>query len=491
MILLFSVFLHYSVPRPTEIGSNLWKSKYSNLYHGCSKPTPEFSNAPHTTRPQRFLVIATTGGLDRQRFAIVDAVAVARILNATLVVPKLDHKSFWNDSSNFSDIYDVDWFISSLSKDVKILKELPPRKGEVVSPYQTHVPRKCTPACYQKRVLPLFKKKQVVQLSKFESRLANELDSDLQKLRCRVNYHALRFTKPILNMGRQLVKRMRARSTHFIALHLRFETNVLAFSGCYYGGGEKQNKELDAIRKRWKTLHTGNPDRARRQGRCLLTPEEVGLTLRALGFERDTHIYMASGEVYGGEESLSRLRAIFPLLDSKNTLSREDELSPFSSFALRMGAVDFVVCDESDVLVTNNNGNTAKILAGRRRYFGHKPTIRPNAKILSSLFMNRPNMTWEAFASEVRTHQRGYMGEAMEVRPGRGEFVENPAVCICETREGQLSIEKPEPVEDQLVEDDTEVDYVGPQDKELANSLDYNLFLRDEEQPSIENMLSD
>lgn len=35
----------------------------------------------------------------------------------------------------------------------------------------------------------------------------------------------------------------------------RFEPDMLAFSGCYYGGGEKERKELAAIRRRWKTLH--------------------------------------------------------------------------------------------------------------------------------------------------------------------------------------------------------------------------------------------
>jgi len=30
---------------------------------------------------------------------------------------------------------------------------------------------------------------------------------------------------------------------------------MLAFSGCYYGGGEKEKKELGEIRKRWKNLH--------------------------------------------------------------------------------------------------------------------------------------------------------------------------------------------------------------------------------------------
>lgn len=70
-----------------------------------------------------------------------------------------------------------------------------------------------------------------------------------------------------------------------------------------------------------------------------------------------------------------------------------------------------------------------------RRYFGHKPTIRPNAKRLNKLFTERNNMTWEEFASRVRTSQIGLMGEPNEVKLGRGEFHENPAACICEDRE--------------------------------------------------------
>lgn len=92
-------------------------------------------------------------------------------------------------------------------------------------------------------------------MNKFDYRLSNKLRDDLQKLRCRVNYHALKFTDPILKMGNELVRRMRSRSKHYIALHLRFEPDMLAFSGCYYGGGDKEKKELGSIRRRWKTLH--------------------------------------------------------------------------------------------------------------------------------------------------------------------------------------------------------------------------------------------
>ena len=63
--------------------------------------------------------------------------------------------------SNFSEIFDVDWFISYLSKDVKIVKELPAIGGKVVSPYRTRVPRKCNQGCYQTRMVPLLNKKKV------------------------------------------------------------------------------------------------------------------------------------------------------------------------------------------------------------------------------------------------------------------------------------------------------------------------------------------
>lgn len=113
-------------------------------------------------------------------------------------------------------------------------------------------------------------------------------------------------------------------------------------------------------------LQHSNPEKARRQGKCPLTPEEVGLMLRALGYGSDVHIYVASGEIYGGEETLKPLKTLFPNFHTKDTLASKDELEPFSSFSSRMAALDFIVCDESDVFVTNNNGNMAKILAGRR-----------------------------------------------------------------------------------------------------------------------------
>ncbi|KAM1329564.1 hypothetical protein ACFX2H_041968 [Malus domestica] len=496
-----------------RLDRDLWSSRNSKFYYGCSNATKKFPDVDEITHPNRYLAIATSGGLNQQRTGITDAVVAARILNASLVVPKLDQKSFWKDASNFSEIFDVDWFISFLSKDVKIIKQLPRKGGKMWTPSTMRVPRKCSERCYQNRVLPVLLKRHAIQLNKFDYRLANRLNTDLQKLRCRVNYHALKFTDPIQKMAKKLVHRMRMRSKHYIALHLRYEPDMLAFSGCYYGGGDKERKELGAIRKRWKTLHISNPDKPRRHGRCPLTPEEVGLMLRALGYGSDVHMYVASGEVYGGEETLAPLKALFPNFYSKETIATKEELEPFYSFSSRMAALDFIVCDESDVFVTNNNGNMAKILAGRRRYFGHKPTIRPNAKKLYRLFLSKENMTWGAFASNVRTYQRGFMGEPNEVRPGRGGFHENPYTCICEdsqakakrdvgprkygksnniTRKDEVEFHAQNMEDDPEWSDTDEDEYEsGPLDSDLLNRTGVDYDAVNSEEPELEEMLSD
>ena len=46
--------------------------------------------------------------------------------------------------------------------------------------------------------------------------------------------------------------------------------------------------------------------------------------------------------------------------------------------------------------------------------------------------MNKGNMSWDKFTSQMRIIQKGFMGDPMEVTPGRGEFHANPAACICE-----------------------------------------------------------
>ncbi|KAI8015655.1 O-fucosyltransferase 7 [Camellia lanceoleosa] len=64
---------------------------------------------------------ASISDLSRSVFLICDMFAVARIINATLVIPKLDKRSF----CSFSDVFDQDHFISSLANGVKVIRKLP------------------------------------------------------------------------------------------------------------------------------------------------------------------------------------------------------------------------------------------------------------------------------------------------------------------------------------------------------------------------------
>ncbi|KAJ6399718.1 hypothetical protein OIU77_020301 [Salix suchowensis] len=148
------------IPKKGRKDRDVWSSRNSKYFYGCSNASNKFPNADAITHPNRYLLIATSGGLNQQRTGITDAVVAARILNATLVVPKLDQKSFWKDSSDFSEIFDVDWYISSLRNDVKIIKSLPRRRGKTWIPRNMRVPRKCSERCYQNRVLPVLLKRQ-------------------------------------------------------------------------------------------------------------------------------------------------------------------------------------------------------------------------------------------------------------------------------------------------------------------------------------------
>lgn len=49
-------------------------------------------------------------------------------------------------------------------------------------------------------------------------------------------------------------------------------------------------------------------------GFCPLTPKEIGIFLRALGYPPSTLIYVAAGEIYGGDARLSELKSRFPNL---------------------------------------------------------------------------------------------------------------------------------------------------------------------------------
>ncbi|KAL9263443.1 O-fucosyltransferase 15-like protein [Drosera capensis] len=140
----------------------------------------------------------------------------------------------------------------------------------------------------------------------------------------------------------KVVKRPHGGKTaRYLALHLRFEIDMVAHSLCEFGGGGEERRELEAYRQIHfpsltlinKSKKLPSPAVLREEGLCPLAPEEAGLMLAALGFNRKTHIFLAGAQIYGGRSRLAALSNLYPNLVTKEDLLSPSEIAPFSNFS--------------------------------------------------------------------------------------------------------------------------------------------------------------
>ncbi|KAL7172778.1 hypothetical protein ACSBR2_032284 [Camellia fascicularis] len=274
----------------------LWSTAASGGWRPSSAPRSDWPPPP--VKSNGYLRVRCNGGLNQQRSAICNAVLAARIMNATLVLPELDANSFWHDDSGFQGIYDVEHFIKSLRYDVHIVEKLPEihknGKTKKMKAYQLRPPRDAPISWYTMDALEKMNEHGAIYLTPFSHRLAEEIDNpEYQRLRCRVNYHALRFKPHIMQLSNSIVSKLRAQG-HFMAIHLRFEMDMLAFAGCIDIFNPKEQSILKKYRKENFAEKELVYSERRAIGKCPLTPEEVGLILRAMGFDNSTRIYLAA-----------------------------------------------------------------------------------------------------------------------------------------------------------------------------------------------------
>ncbi|KAK3148269.1 hypothetical protein QOZ80_3BG0292880 [Eleusine coracana subsp. coracana] len=405
-------------------------------------PPPSTLPAPRIYKSNGYLKISCNGGLNQMRSEICDMVAVARLLNLTMVVPELDKRSFWADQSNFGDIFDVRHFIDSLRDEVHIINQLPERLGATDSNVILQMPPVSwsDEKYYLQQILPLFSKYDVIHFNKTDARLANNgINTELQLLRCRANFHALKFTPQIEELGNKLVHKLRAQGP-FVALHLRYEMDMLAFSGCNHGLSPEEAEELRKMRYAYPWWRDKEIDsQAKRlQGLCPLTPEETSFVLKALGFQKDALIYIAAGEIYGGEMRLEPLRSAFPKLVRKESLLDSEVLRQFQNHSSQMAALDFIVSTASDVFIPTFDGNMAKLVEGHRRFLGFRRSVvldRRKLVGLLNLYTNK-TISWDIFVSSVQEAHKSRVAQPscrlkLENKPKEEDyFYANPHECL-------------------------------------------------------------
>ncbi|KAM7506298.1 hypothetical protein LguiB_005202 [Lonicera macranthoides] len=393
-----------------------------------------------------YIMVTANGGINQQRVAICNAVAVARLLNATLVLPKFLYSSVWRDVSEFGDIYQEEHFINYLKPDILIVKELPKELqsldleaiGSVVT--DVDIVKEAKPGFYLKHILPILHQNRVVHFVGFGNRLASDpVPFELQRLRCRCNFHALQFVPQIQETGALLIRRMHQNATHsglldhylvgpfaeskmngkrgkasrYLALHLRFEIDMVAHSLCDFGGGEEERRELEAYREihfpalveLTKTTKLPTPEALKSEGLCPLMPEETVIMLAALGFSRKSRIFLAGAHIYGGKSRLTALTTLFPNLVTKETLLSSSEISLFLNHSSKLAALDFIACTAADVFAMTDSGSQfSSLVSGYRIYYGggKMPTIRPNKRRLADIFLKNNTIEWKVFEVRMR-----------------------------------------------------------------------------------------
>ncbi|XLT13374.1 hypothetical protein HN51_059064 [Arachis hypogaea] len=398
--------------------SSVWKYKRKLREH---KACPNLSALHHdqiaSPGLNGFLIVEANGGLNQQRSAICNAVAVAGLLNAILVIPHFEFHNVWKDPSEFGDIYNEDHFISTLDGYVKVVKELPEALMEkhnynISNITNIRVQAWAPVSYYLGVVYPILQSEGVVRIAPFANRLAMSVPPHIQYLRCLTNYKALRFSSSISMLAKKLVNRMIEKSSRsdgkYIAVHLRFEEDMIAFSCCIYDGGKAEKLEMESAREKgWRGKFKRKdriilPNLNRVEGKCPLTPLEVGMMLRGMGFDNNTSIYLASGKIYHAERYLTPLKMMFPNLYTKESLATSDELAPFMGYSSQLAALDYTVCLFSEVFVTTQGGNFPHFLMGHRRfiYDGHSKTINPDKRKLV-LLLDDVDISWRTLKEEM------------------------------------------------------------------------------------------
>uniref|UniRef100_A0A0D3F0G6 O-fucosyltransferase family protein n=2 Tax=Oryza TaxID=4527 RepID=A0A0D3F0G6_9ORYZ len=74
--------------------------------------------------------------------------------------------------------------------------------------------------------------------------------------------------------------------------------------------------------------------------------EEAAMVLKALDIDRSYQIYIADGEIYGGQRRMAALTSAYPNVVRKETLLPSDISGFLQNHSSQMVALDYIVLGE-------------------------------------------------------------------------------------------------------------------------------------------------
>ncbi|KAG7559314.1 GDP-fucose protein O-fucosyltransferase [Arabidopsis thaliana x Arabidopsis arenosa] len=337
------VFDNPRFARHTPLYRRLWgPTRHVETLLPDANPRGFHSDPP--ARTNGFVFVRIQGGFHEIRNSIPDVVAVSRLLNATLVIPEIQSttssKGISSQFKSFAYLYNEEHFMASIANDVRVVKTLPKnlkwarRKKQIPS---FKVSYGSSPYYYLHHVLPVLIKHSVVELvvphgGCLQAILPSDLE-EYQRLRCRVAFHALQFRKEVQELSTKVLQRLRPLGRPFIAYDPGMTREALAYHGCAELF-QDVHTELIQHKRAWmikrgivKGKLSVDSAEQRLAGLCPLMPEEVGILLRAYGYSWDTIIYVAGGEVFGGQRTLIPLHGMFENVVDRTSLSTSWELA--------------------------------------------------------------------------------------------------------------------------------------------------------------------
>ncbi|KAG7998013.1 hypothetical protein I3843_01G237100 [Carya illinoinensis] len=307
------------------------------------------------------------GGLNQMRRDLCDGVGIARLLNATLVLPKFEVAAYWNESSGFADVFDVEYFIHQMNGFIKVVKELP---SEIASqePFQVDCSKRKGQFDYIESVLPSLLEHHYISITPAMSQRRDRYPQNAKAALCQACYNALRLTGSLEKKASELLE---AIPKPFLSLHLRFEPDMVAYSQCQYSGLSSASiKAIEAAqgdRKPW----TGDLARIwRKRGKCPLTPNETAFILQALSIPTNTNIYLAAGD---GLMEIEGLTSVYTNVVTKSGLLTGEDFT--SMHGNTKAALDYYVSINSDSYVATYFGNMDKMVAAMRVFKGLYKTL--------------------------------------------------------------------------------------------------------------------